>query len=117
MGLSNFQIGSSMVAVGMSVWQTMVAVVLGRIVIAAMAVLNGYVGAEWHIGYPVFSRILWGMRVRNTLDPCGLPWLIIDALGLSHLGLLCGYPSSHPARPGGICRAVLERGPLCCRRT
>lgn len=65
MGLSNFQIGSSLVAVGLSVWQTMTVVIIGRILIAGTAVLNGYVGAEWHIGFPVFSRVLWGMRVSN----------------------------------------------------
>jgi NCS1 family nucleobase:cation symporter-1 len=63
MALANFQIGSSMVAVGLSVWQAMIAVIIGRIIIAAMAVLNGYPGAEWHIGFPVFSRMVWGMRV------------------------------------------------------
>ncbi|QYS97962.1 Nicotinamide riboside transporter 1 [Trichoderma simmonsii] len=62
MGLSNFQIGSSMVAIGLSVWQTMIVIILGRILIAGTAVLNGHVGAEWHIGFPVFSRVLWGMR-------------------------------------------------------
>ncbi|KAH8703000.1 NCS1 nucleoside transporter family protein [Phaeosphaeriaceae sp. PMI808] len=62
MALANFQIGSSMVATGLSVWQAMIAVILGRIIIAAMAVLNGYPGAEWHIGFPVFSRMIWGMR-------------------------------------------------------
>jgi NCS1 family nucleobase:cation symporter-1 len=63
MGLSNFQLGSSLVAVGLSVWQTMIAVILGRIIIAAVAILNGYPGAEWHIGFPVFSRVIWGIRV------------------------------------------------------
>ncbi|KAL4990619.1 hypothetical protein BDW68DRAFT_174851 [Aspergillus falconensis] len=29
MGLSNFQIGSSLVAVGLSIWQTMIAAILG----------------------------------------------------------------------------------------
>lgn len=67
MGLSNFQVGSSMVAIGMSVWQVMIAVILGRIIIAIMAVLNGQVGADWHIGFPVFSRVLWGMRVSSLL--------------------------------------------------
>ena len=68
MALANFQIGSSMVATGLSVWQAMIAVILGRIIIAAMAVLNGYPGAEWHIGFPVFSRMIWGMRVRSKLS-------------------------------------------------
>ncbi|KAJ5190083.1 hypothetical protein N7491_007874 [Penicillium cf. griseofulvum] len=62
MGLSNFQVGSSLVALNMSVWQAMVCVILGRIVIALVAILSGAVGSRWHIGFPVFSRVIWGMR-------------------------------------------------------
>ena len=48
--LSNWQIGASLVAAGLSVWQSVIAIVVGKIIIAAVAVTNGYVGAEWHIG-------------------------------------------------------------------
>jgi len=48
--LSNWQIGGSLVSAGLSVWQSVVAVIVGKIIIAAVAVANGYVGAEWHIG-------------------------------------------------------------------
>jgi len=60
--LSNWQIGSSLVAIGLSVWQTMIAVILGKIIIALVAVCNGYMGADWHIGFPVLSRVIWGMN-------------------------------------------------------
>jgi Cytosine/uracil/thiamine/allantoin permeases len=56
LALSNWQIGSSLVAAGLSVWQTMIAIIIGKIIIALVAVFNGYVGADWHIGFPVFSR-------------------------------------------------------------
>lgn len=59
--LSNWQIGSSLVAVGLSVWQAFIAIVIGKFIVAVVAVANGYVGAEWHIGYPVFSRAIWGV--------------------------------------------------------
>ena len=59
--LSNWQLGSSLVSAGLSVWQTVVAVIIGKFIIAAVAVFNGYVGAEWHIGFPVWSRAVWGM--------------------------------------------------------
>lgn len=59
--LSNWQVGSSLVASGLSVWQTVIAVIVGKFIIAAVAVANGYVGAEWHIGFPVWSRVVWGM--------------------------------------------------------
>ena len=59
--ISNWQVGSSLIAVGLSVWQTMIAVIFGKVIIATVAVLNGYVGAQWHIGYPVYCRVIWGM--------------------------------------------------------
>ena len=40
----------------------MIAVIIGKIITAAIAVLNGYVGAEWHIGFPVLARVVYGMR-------------------------------------------------------
>ncbi|KAK7996026.1 hypothetical protein PG991_015493 [Apiospora marii] len=59
--ISNWQLGASLVALGLSVWQAVIALVLGKLVTAAVAVLNGYVGAEWHIGFPVVSRLVWGV--------------------------------------------------------
>lgn len=59
--ISNWQLGSSLVATGLSVWQTVIAIMIGKVIIAAIAVLNGFVGADWHIGFPVFSRAVWGI--------------------------------------------------------
>ena len=42
-------------------WQAVVAIIIGKFIIAAVAVANGYVGAEWHIGFPVVSRYIWGV--------------------------------------------------------
>lgn len=60
--LSNWQLGASLVAVGLSVWQAMIAIIIGKIITAQVAVFNGYIGAEWHIGFPVFSRLVWGIK-------------------------------------------------------
>ncbi|KAK4098171.1 NCS1 nucleoside transporter, partial [Parathielavia hyrcaniae] len=60
--LSNWQLGGSLVAAGLSVWQAMISVILGKCIVAAVAVINGYVGAEWHIGFPIVSRYVWGVR-------------------------------------------------------
>jgi NCS1 family nucleobase:cation symporter-1 len=56
--ISNWQQGSSLVSSGLSVWQTMIFIILGKAIIAIVAILNGYVGAEWHIGFPVVSRVV-----------------------------------------------------------
>ncbi|EXJ78274.1 hypothetical protein A1O3_09435 [Capronia epimyces CBS 606.96] len=59
--LSNWQIGASLIAVGLSVWQTMIAVIIGKIIISGVAICNGAIGARWHIGFPVLSRGIWGV--------------------------------------------------------
>jgi NCS1 family nucleobase:cation symporter-1 len=59
--LSNWQLGAALIAVGLSVWQTMIAVIIGKIIIAGVALCNGMVGATWHIGFPVLSRGIWGI--------------------------------------------------------
>jgi NCS1 family nucleobase:cation symporter-1 len=41
MTLSNFQLGASLVSAGLAVWQAIIAIILGKIIIAAVAVLNG----------------------------------------------------------------------------
>ncbi|KAL2432210.1 Transporter aclS [Exophiala dermatitidis] len=59
--LSNWQLGASLIAVGLSVWQTMIAVIIGKCIIAGVALCNGAIGAKWHIGFPVLSRSIWGV--------------------------------------------------------
>ncbi|KAI1624809.1 NCS1 family nucleobase:cation symporter-1 [Exophiala viscosa] len=61
LSISNFSQAASLVAIGLSVWQAMIAVILGRIITAIVAVYNGAIGAEWHIGFPVLSRAVWGI--------------------------------------------------------
>ncbi|KAI5211106.1 hypothetical protein AUEXF2481DRAFT_64822 [Aureobasidium subglaciale EXF-2481] len=60
--LSNWQLGGSLVATGISVWQAIVAIIIGKIIVAMVAIANGYVGATWHIGFCVVSRYVWGIR-------------------------------------------------------
>ncbi|KAG9696096.1 NCS1 nucleoside transporter family, partial [Aureobasidium melanogenum] len=60
--LSNWQLGGSLVATGISVWQAIVAIIVGKIIIAMVAIANGYVGATWHIGFCVVSRYVWGVK-------------------------------------------------------
>lgn len=59
--LSNWQLGAALIAVGLSVWQTMIAVIIGKFIIAGVAIGNGMIGARWHIGFPVLSRGIWGV--------------------------------------------------------
>lgn len=60
--LSNWQIGGSLVSGGLSVWQSVIAIFIGKVIISLVAIFNGYVGATWHLGFCVVSRYIWGMR-------------------------------------------------------
>ncbi|KAH0175230.1 NCS1 nucleoside transporter family, partial [Aureobasidium melanogenum] len=60
--LSNWQLGGSLVSTGISVWQAIIAIIVGKIIIAMVAIANGYVGATWHIGFCVVSRYVWGVK-------------------------------------------------------
>ncbi|KAF5852319.1 hypothetical protein GGP41_007781 [Bipolaris sorokiniana] len=97
--------GSSLVALGLSVWQVMLAIVIGRAIIAAIAVAVGTIGADWGIGFPVYSRALWGMR--GSYVPmfqrivCGIVGIALQ----SYLGGICitamlsaMFPSFHRMR-------------------
>jgi NCS1 family nucleobase:cation symporter-1 len=72
------------VASGLSVWQAMISIILGKAITAAVAVFNGSVGAEWHIGFPVVSRYIWGVRGQFIL----LIQRIILSLVVRRLSLL-----------------------------
>ncbi|OIW34157.1 NCS1 nucleoside transporter [Coniochaeta ligniaria NRRL 30616] len=65
--ISNWQLGGALVASGLSVWQAMISIILGKCIVAAVAIFNGYVGAEWHVGFPVVSRYIWGVRGQFIL--------------------------------------------------
>ncbi|KAF4554503.1 Permease-like protein 1 [Elsinoe fawcettii] len=60
--LSNWQLGASLVAAGLSVWQAVIAIIVGKVLIALVAVFNGKVGAVWHVGFVVISRYIWGIK-------------------------------------------------------
>lgn len=59
--VSNWQLGASLVAAGLSVWQAILATIVGKTITALVAIGNGMVGAEWHIGFPVVVRYVWGV--------------------------------------------------------
>lgn len=80
----------------------MVATIIAKMIISGVAILNGYVGAEWHIGFPVFSRVIWGMYgsylalVQRIL--LGLVWFAVQSWtgGLCMTAVLGAmFPSFH----------------------
>lgn len=64
--LTNFNIAqwttaSSLLGIGLNVWQAMVSIIVGELIVGFAVVANGLVGAEWHVGFPIYNRFVWGM--------------------------------------------------------
>ncbi|KAJ7284997.1 cytosine-purine permease [Mycena rebaudengoi] len=55
-----WELASSMIAVGLSWRQALPAIAVGHIVIAAVMVLNGTIGARLHAAFPVIARSSFG---------------------------------------------------------
>jgi cytosine/uracil/thiamine/allantoin permease len=49
-------------AMGLSVPQAMVVIVVGRLLIAGFSTLVAWAGLKWHIGFTVQNRYTWGMK-------------------------------------------------------
>ncbi|WVQ81069.1 hypothetical protein IAT38_003191 [Cryptococcus sp. DSM 104549] len=72
-------IGSSMIASGLTAWQAIICVFIAHFLGALAIVANSRFGATYHIGYPVFQRMSFG--VYGSLFPVllrcltGLVWV------------------------------------------
>ena len=53
--------GSSLIALGLNVWQAMVTVIIGHCLVGIICVLAGGPGAKWHIGFSILQKSSWGM--------------------------------------------------------
>lgn len=53
--------GSSILALGMNIQQSMVAITIANIAIVIYTCLNSYIGAKYHIGYTVCQRVIFGI--------------------------------------------------------
>jgi NCS1 family nucleobase:cation symporter-1 len=54
--------GSSLLGLGLSVWEAMIVTVIAKILIALVAIFNGWWGGLWHVGFSVGNRAVWGLR-------------------------------------------------------
>ncbi|KAH8117261.1 NCS1 nucleoside transporter family [Phellopilus nigrolimitatus] len=61
-GVSQYQVASSAVSVGLAPGTTIAAVFLGHFIISIPNALNGWVGAHYGINFPIFSRASFGIR-------------------------------------------------------
>ena len=61
LNISGWTTASSLLGLGLNVWQAMISVIVGYLIVACAVVGNGFVGAEWHVGFPIYNRFVWGM--------------------------------------------------------
>lgn len=40
----------------------MISAVIGQFLVAGCVVLTGLIGARWHVGFPMWNRVVWGLR-------------------------------------------------------
>lgn len=53
--------GSALIALGLTVWQAMITVVVGHCIVGVICVMTGAPGAKWHIGFSILQKSSWGM--------------------------------------------------------
>lgn len=52
--------GSTLISLGLNVWQSMLVVILSQTFVGFVCILGGHPGAKWHIGFPFWMRAVWG---------------------------------------------------------
>ncbi|KAH6668151.1 thiamine transporter [Plectosphaerella plurivora] len=53
--------GSALIPFGLNWYQAFIAIIIGNIIATAAVILNSLPGSYYHVGFPVFSRVVWGM--------------------------------------------------------
>ncbi|KAK1246026.1 hypothetical protein MKX07_005095 [Trichoderma sp. CBMAI-0711] len=59
--IATFLTGSALIPLGLNWWQAIIAIAVGNVIATAAIVVSSLAGAYYHIGFPVYSRAVWGM--------------------------------------------------------
>ncbi|KAH5433700.1 hypothetical protein HBI47_091240, partial [Parastagonospora nodorum] len=59
--IATYLTGSALIPLGLTWWQAIIAIVVGNTLATAALLLSSLAGAYYHIGFPVFSRAVWGI--------------------------------------------------------
>lgn len=65
MGITTYQLASSLIATGMDWKQALFTVLLGNLIVLVPMLLNAHAGAKYGIPFPVFVRAPFGVRGAN----------------------------------------------------
>ncbi|OQU97304.1 hypothetical protein CLAIMM_03253 isoform 1 [Cladophialophora immunda] len=75
--------GSGLLNFGLNAWQVILAIVIGTFCIGIVTMLGSQPGGKWHVGFPVTSRLAWGLWggpfpvLNRTI--CDCTWLSIES--------------------------------------
>ncbi|KAH9227663.1 hypothetical protein K456DRAFT_1775036 [Colletotrichum gloeosporioides 23] len=59
--ITTYLTGSALIPLGLIWWQAFICIVLGNLIATGVVIINSLPGSYYHLGFPVFSRAVWGM--------------------------------------------------------
>ncbi|KAM4066228.1 purine-cytosine permease family protein [Hirsutella rhossiliensis] len=59
--IATFLTGSSLIPLGLTWWQAIISISIGNLLVTGAIVLSSLQGANYHIGFSVYSRSIWGI--------------------------------------------------------
>ncbi|KUI67734.1 Uridine permease [Cytospora mali] len=60
--VGGWTVGSSVISLGLNVWEAMLAIIVANVFMGFVCVLGGHCGAKWHIGFPMWMKQNWGIH-------------------------------------------------------
>ncbi len=93
LSISTWQGCSSLLSIGLNVWQSMVIIIIAKLLMFLIAVAHGWGGAVWHIGFPIYCRFTFG--------------IIGSFFAFAQRIILCIVWYAEQAYTGGMCLSIL----------
>ncbi|KAK2053059.1 NCS1 nucleoside transporter family protein [Colletotrichum caudatum] len=59
--ITTYLTGSALIPLGLTWWQAFICIAIGNLIATAVVIINSLPGSYYHLGFPVFSRAVWGM--------------------------------------------------------
>ncbi|KAF9878854.1 ncs1 nucleoside transporter family protein [Colletotrichum karsti] len=59
--ITTYLTGSALIPLGLTWWQALICIVLGNLIATGVVIINSLPGSYYHLGFPVYSRAVWGM--------------------------------------------------------
>ncbi|GMM37890.1 thiamine transporter [Saccharomycopsis crataegensis] len=87
--ISTWTGASSLLSLGLSVGETMGIIIIGNVIISALALLNAAPGGYYHIGYTISQRVVFGIRGSTVGIIIRIILSVVWFGSQAYLGALC----------------------------